>query len=284
MSAQLYSHKQPAFEAILQYVSSGHGWLLVEGAGAGTGTSFLMKHVYQHLPRLKFQSLYIEAAPTIESAYPISRQLVKMFDTKAILGQRSVFHRAIELLRRYNFSPLYVLCDLSFTVEQSAMVLLKEAEFLNRHCPKHQLRFVFAKNECGLLSLDDNQGAQDKQNEENAEFTEGHTWGLRLRHGGGQIWQVVRIPTPAPEDIQAHLSQCLADERVNYKLDPSFYAWIIEQVGANFSHLGAVVDYVCRQAHNQGLVRHRSCQLDFAFLRHHTQSYLKDSFIPPTAA
>lgn len=283
MSAQLYSHKQGAYEAILQHVRRGHGWLLVEGAGAGTGTSFLMKHLYQELPRQQCQSLYIEAAPTIESAYPISRQLIKMFDTKAVLGQRSVFHRAIELLRRYNFSPLYVLCDLSFTVEQSAVALLKEAEFLNRHCPKHQLRFVFAQNEYSLSVPEDDQGGQDGETQEHEE-PEAHAWGLKLRRGGGQIWQVVRIPPPALVDIQTHVSECLAAQREHYEVDQSFYEWIIEHGGANFAHLGAVVDYVCRQAHNQGLVKNHTCQLDFAFLRHHTQSYLKDTYIPPSAA
>ena len=274
---QLYSHKKPAFEQFTSYVDSGCKWILVEGAGAGTGTSFFMQHLYQQLPHLGFQSLYIEAAPKIDSTYPVSQQLVNLFDTKAVIDQKSVFHRAIELLRRYNFSPLYVLCDLSFTEEQSSINLLKEAEFLSRHAPKHQLRFVFSKNWTSFLAEDDSENCHP-----------GHQWTFKLRQGGKdgkggkQIWQVVGIAQPELVDMQIHISQYLAAHKTDYQVDNQFYKWLKSMVGNNFSQINEVMEHIIRQAQSHGL--NDSSYLEFSFMQKQAQIFLKDYLIRPSSA
>lgn len=275
MASLLYPHKQTAFDHMLSHVDNGHPWILIEGSGSSTGTSFLMTHLTKQLPRQGYQSLYVEAAPIIESSYPISQQIIKMFDTKAQLMQKSTFHQAIEHLRRYNFSPLYILCDLSITQEQSSISLLKEAEFLYRHSPKNQLRFIFSKNWNSLgYQPNHHKDPTDQHSPSQAQS---------FRNKGKQIWQVIKVDHPELVDIQIHVDRYLNRGSVNYQIHPDFYEWISEMVGFNFTLISSVLDDMIKQSQIYDLKKNGSCYLELSFMKKHASNYLKEHHHPSAA-
>lgn len=283
-SSELYPHKKAAFEQALNFIQMKHSWLLVEGAGSGVGTSCFMQHLYQYLPSQGYQSLYVEAAPQVESSYPISEKIARLFDTGLVLQQKTAFHAAIELLRRYNFSSLYVLCDLTHAAEASSLQLLKEAQFLWRHSPKNHLRFVFSKNWTTF-------GTSGHQSEKNpfaedaadtvpkSHYMEGSRGGGSFDMGGMQALQTIHIPPPESEDIKAHVEAVFTDiaktTGAHYRLDEQFYPWIARLSHGNLVKVSGAVGHLTHQAKLEGLSSAGGrCDLDFDFAKQHVAAYL----------
>ena len=291
-SSELYPHKKAAFEQALNFIQMKHSWLLVEGAGSGVGTSCFMQHLYQYLPSQGYQSLYVEAAPQVESSYPISEKIARLFDTDLVLQHKTAFHSAIELLRRYNFSSLYILCDLTHTAEASSLQLLKEAQFLWRHSPKNHLRFVFSKNWITFGDKDHGSGQNsfsadsadaDKLDKRDKINKPGNPAGSRVGGafdmGGMQALQTIQIPPPESEDIKAHVEEVFTDiaktTATHYHLDEQFYPWMAKLSHGNLVKVSGALAHLTHQAKLEGLSSAgERCDLDFEFAQQHVAAYL----------
>ncbi|MCY4381079.1 MAG: hypothetical protein OXC40_05890 [Proteobacteria bacterium] len=255
----LYPHKMEALEQAKSSAEMAYPWLFIEGEGLGIGTSFFLKYLYSTMTQQGYQGLYVESAPRVESSYPISVKMTKLFNTKADLKQKTAFHQAIELLRLYNFSPLYIFCDLSSADSASFRKLITEAQFLWRHSSKNHLRFIFAKNQ---------------------PFAHEHGEDFLQNLAGESLWQVIKIPQPSIDDVGQHISHFFQwqnkekksqSDQLNHEFNQSFYHWIFERLGGNFNHISEVCSYVIKVARDSGQ------EIDSFFAQKQAQEYLQQN-------
>lgn len=235
---ELYPHKSSSYEEFKKNLHQGSPWVLIESESSGRGVTTFLQYCYQMIPSFGYQSLYVEAAPVVESGYAMSEKIISLFDTKAFAkDKKPVFHQAMELLRRYNFSPLYIVCDLSAAEKESAATLIQEAEFLWRHSPKNHLRFVFAKNWLYFSEKSSPSNSSSKDKERTS------------------MWQVITLPEPQEADVALHIAltqkefQRVSGETIT--IDDNVAAWMLEHYQSSFSQISWVLSHLLTTAHQK---------------------------------